>query len=196
MSVMMRMRWDGVTPEQYDQARETIGWERDLAKGGVLHVAWFMGDGLNVCDVWDSAEDFHAFVEQRLTPGVTELGIAGTPDVGIFPLYNCQLEKSAPDGAVVEAGDFPVEVYQAMEAKVRWREVPPVGGVSHIAAIDGPPVHTVTVWESQDAHEAFGEQRVGPAAAELGMPAPEEDPADLAPLHALFDAAGTLAVQG
>jgi hypothetical protein len=197
MAVMMQMRWDGVTPEQYEQARETVGWERDVAKGGILHIAWFTGDGIRVCDVWDTADDFTAFVEQRLMPGVAQVGIAGTPDVEIRPLYNHQLERSAPAGAVVEQEDIPVEAYRALETKVRWREEPPVGGICHIAAIDGPSVHTVSVWDSAASCRAFGEQRVGPAAAELGFPDPDAEgqAADLLPLHRLFDATGTVAVR-
>ena len=193
MAVRMRMRWDGVTSEQYDQVRELVGWERDRPRGGVLHEAWFDGDQLNVCDIWESAEDFENFVQQRLMPGVAQVGVAGQPHVEILPVYHWQLEKPAIAGAVVEEdAALPLGVYQALEAKVGWREVPPIGGISHVAAVDGDVVHTVTVWESRADHDAFAERRIGPAAAELGFPAPEDEPV-FVPLHALFDAAGVLA---
>jgi len=38
MAVMMVMRWPGVTSDQYDRAREMVGWERDPALGGMFHV--------------------------------------------------------------------------------------------------------------------------------------------------------------
>ena len=28
MPIVMNMRWDGVTPEQYEVAREQVGWEQ------------------------------------------------------------------------------------------------------------------------------------------------------------------------
>ena len=35
-------------------------------------------------DVWESAEDFQAFVDERLMPGVRELGLAGEPEVRMY----------------------------------------------------------------------------------------------------------------
>lgn len=190
MAIVMRLRWDGVSPEQYDQVREAAGWERDRPTGGILHEAWFAGDQLNVCDVWESADTFNAFVENRLMPAVAQVGVGGQPQVEIMPAYNWQLATAPGAGAVVEADELPAEPYQALEAKVGWRELPPVGGISHVAAIDGDVAKMVTVWESPAAMEAFSRDRIGPAAAALGfpaLPAPE-----LYPLHALFDAAGQL----
>jgi hypothetical protein len=70
MSIVMNMRWQGVTAEQYDQARELVNWEGDVPDGAKFHVASFDGTGLRVTDVWASADHFNRFVEQRLMPGV------------------------------------------------------------------------------------------------------------------------------
>ena len=80
MAVVMLMKWPSVTPEQYDAAREAVNWEGDPPDGGIFHVAWFDG-GLNVLDVWESADDFSRFGEQRLMPGIARLGIEGEPEV-------------------------------------------------------------------------------------------------------------------
>jgi hypothetical protein len=42
--------------------------------------------GVRVTDVWESAEQFDAFVRDRLMPGIKELGIPGEPRVEIHPL--------------------------------------------------------------------------------------------------------------
>ena len=77
----------GVTPEHYEAAREEVGWERDAPVGGLFHVAWFQDDGIHVLDVWENAEDFQAFVDERLMPGMQKLGIKGQPVVDIKPAY-------------------------------------------------------------------------------------------------------------
>ena len=87
MPVMMVMEWAGVTPEQYDAARELVGWEREPAAGGRHHVAAFVGDTLRVVDVWDSPEDFDRFAQSRLMPGIQQLGIQGQPKVEILPVH-------------------------------------------------------------------------------------------------------------
>ena len=86
--VVMSMRWAGVTPGQYEEAREVINWEGDVPDGAVLHVAGFDNDGIRVNDVWESAEHFNQFVESRLMPGVQEIGIQGQPDVEFYPVQN------------------------------------------------------------------------------------------------------------
>ncbi len=40
-----------------------------------------------VTDVWDSAEDFQRFVDERLMPGTNQAGIAGEPQVTILPAH-------------------------------------------------------------------------------------------------------------
>jgi hypothetical protein len=81
MPTVMSMKWSGVTPEQYEEARGVINWEGDVADGARFHVAWFDDSGLRVTDLWDSAEAFQSFVESRLMPGVQQVGIEGEPEV-------------------------------------------------------------------------------------------------------------------
>jgi hypothetical protein len=45
------MRWDGVTPDQYEEVRKIVDWEGQPAVGGVLHEAWFVDDQLNVVEI-------------------------------------------------------------------------------------------------------------------------------------------------
>lgn len=38
-------------------------------------------------DVWESADDFQRFVQERIMPAVQQLGIAGRPDIQIYPTH-------------------------------------------------------------------------------------------------------------
>ena len=95
---VMQMRWAGVTPEQYEEARSTIAWETDVPDGAVLHIAGFDGGELRVCDVWESVEQFQRFVEERLMPGVQQIGIEGQPEVSFYPVqsvFNARVPATA-----------------------------------------------------------------------------------------------------
>lgn len=81
MPTVMHMRWSGVTPDQYEEARKVINWEGDVPDGARFHVAWFDDDGLRATDLWESPDKFQAFVESRLNPGVEQIGIEGQPEV-------------------------------------------------------------------------------------------------------------------
>jgi hypothetical protein len=79
MSTVIMQTWDGITPDQYDQLREHIRWDRDIPAGMIYHVASFDDDILRMTDVWDSEEQFVAFVQTRIIPGLQQLGIEGLP---------------------------------------------------------------------------------------------------------------------
>ena len=87
MATAMVMRFEGITPEIYEEAREKIGWERDPADGGLLHVAWFEDGALHVVDVWESAEHFERFTQDRLGPGLAELGVTHQPEVSFHEIH-------------------------------------------------------------------------------------------------------------
>ena len=81
----MIMKWKGVTPSQYEQARKVVNWEGNVPKGALFHVAAFDKEGIRVTDVWENADDFNVFVKNRLMPGVQQVGMKGEPQVEIFP---------------------------------------------------------------------------------------------------------------
>ena len=83
----MHLKWDGVTPEQYEQVRSIVNWEGNKPKGGNFHVAFFDNNGLRVVDVWDNAEDFNNFANNRLMPGVAQAGVTSQPDVEVYPVH-------------------------------------------------------------------------------------------------------------
>jgi hypothetical protein len=87
MAVMMQMIWNGIGAEEYEAVRKHVNWEGDVPPGGMFHVVAVTGDGVRVTDVWESAEAFDAFVQDRLMPGVKELGIPGEPQVEILPTH-------------------------------------------------------------------------------------------------------------
>ena len=87
MSTMMIMKWDGVSPDQYEQVRKQVNWEGDKPKGAIFHVASFGDNALRVTDIWESADDFNSFVQSRLMPGVAQAGIQGQPQVETFPVH-------------------------------------------------------------------------------------------------------------
>jgi hypothetical protein len=95
MAVMIILSWEGVTPEQYDAVRKEVRWLEEAPVGGRLHTAAF-GDGVLYCtDVWDSAEDFQRFVDERLMPEVQRQGLPGQPEIEIVPLH--ELYCPVPD---------------------------------------------------------------------------------------------------
>jgi hypothetical protein len=95
MAVAMFMHWPGMTSDQYDAVMTRLGLDANPAAGGVLHVAAVTGDGVEVCEVWQTEQAFNGFLEQRMLPVVGELGIRGEPEIEVVPLHN--LYAADPD---------------------------------------------------------------------------------------------------
>jgi hypothetical protein len=87
MAIVMTMAWAGIKPEDYDKLLNVVDWEGRPADGGIFHVAWFDEKGLRVVDVWESDEDWNNFLEQRLGPGLAQVGLQGEPSVEISEVH-------------------------------------------------------------------------------------------------------------
>ncbi len=59
--------------------------------------------------------------------------------------------------------------YDQLKEAVDWVNAPPDGGISHVVWWEGDDCHGIDVWESEDAWARFGQERMGPAAARLGI---------------------------
>jgi hypothetical protein len=88
MAVAMFMHWPGITPDQYDAFAARLDLDANPAAGEILHLAALTDEGLEVCDVWQTEQAFHGFLEHRMMPLVQELQIAGAPEIRIVPLHN------------------------------------------------------------------------------------------------------------
>jgi hypothetical protein len=95
MAVAMLMHWDGVVPHQYDALMERLELDSNPAAGGVLHLATFTDEGLQLYEVWRTEDAFHGFLEHRLLPLASDLGFGPGPQYELVPLYNMYVADPA-----------------------------------------------------------------------------------------------------
>ena len=76
------------------------------------------------------------------------------------------------------------EQYDAVRAGTGWLERMPDGGLAHLTWWEGEDCHNLDGWESEAAFDAFGEQRLGPAMAALGLDVVPE--VTFHPAHEIF----------
>jgi hypothetical protein len=61
------------------------------------------------------------------------------------------------------------EQYDKVRSAVGWLDKPPDGGLSHVTWWEGNDCHNVDAWDSERAFQSFGETRLGPGMAEVGV---------------------------
>jgi hypothetical protein len=60
-----------------------------------------------------------------------------------------------------------LEMVDAVDKEADAKTNPPVGLIVHVAYVDDGRVRMVDVWESKDALDRFGQDRMGPAVAKV-----------------------------
>ena len=61
------------------------------------------------------------------------------------------------------------EEYDQVREAVGWLRELPAGGISHLTWWEGADCHSVDSWESEEAFNRFGEERLGPGMAKVGV---------------------------
>jgi hypothetical protein len=83
MAVLVIQDFEATTDE-YDQVNAKLG--DDTPEGGILHSAVDLGGGkMRAVDVWESAEHYQRFVQDKLIPAIAEVNPdapqAGEPEI-------------------------------------------------------------------------------------------------------------------
>jgi len=63
------------------------------------------------------------------------------------------------------------EQYDAVRKECGWLDDHPTGGLAHLTWFENGANHNIDAWEDEAAFAAFGEQRLGPALAKVGVDA-------------------------
>jgi ketosteroid isomerase-like protein len=74
--------------------------------------------------------------------------------------------------------------YDAVRERAGWIEQPPAGGLSHTTWWEGEDCHNLDGWESEAAFMAFGENRLAPAMAAVGLTTEPET--TIHPAHEIY----------
>jgi hypothetical protein len=105
MAIVIALRWDGKTATDYDAVMRELDFESDPARGAIVHLCCATDEGLRICDVWESEEQWNRFLGERLQPAIARTGLEGMPEVETAELYN--LYAPDPD-AVAKMGGSPL----------------------------------------------------------------------------------------
>lgn len=88
MATVLLLRWEGVTPAEYDAVCASARVNEDVADGGIFHICRFEDGIMHIVDVWESEADFQRFFAERLAPALAEVGVTTQPEVQVAPVHS------------------------------------------------------------------------------------------------------------
>jgi hypothetical protein len=88
MAVGIRIKFAGVTQEQFDEMNKHVDPAGDPPKGLLFHASGPIDGGWGVIDFWESRADFDAFTP-RIQQSVAAAGVEmqSAPDIKEFPVH-------------------------------------------------------------------------------------------------------------
>ena len=88
MRVIMKMKWNAVTPKLYEDVKKSVQWDTNPPKGLLLHLVGFSNGAMHITDIWESEEEFEDFTHNRLMAGVSKTNFNGIlPEIEVFPVH-------------------------------------------------------------------------------------------------------------
>ncbi|HEY3237330.1 MAG TPA: hypothetical protein VGJ84_21600 [Polyangiaceae bacterium] len=92
MAIGFIMQFDNLSTAKYDEIAKQLGYKLhsngNYPLGILSHVSGKSQTGFFVVDVWDSAEEFGAFLEGKLKPAFAKVGGIPEPKVTTFEIHN------------------------------------------------------------------------------------------------------------
>lgn len=88
MAIGIRIKFRGLTQEEFDTAHDHINPERTPPRGLLFHASGPIDGGWGIIDFWESQEDFDAF-QTQIQAGMAAAGIQlqEPPDIKPFPVH-------------------------------------------------------------------------------------------------------------
>ena len=97
MAVCLVMQFAGMNSSKYEAVMDKLalrGANPNWPKGILSHVAGASNEGFCVVDVWESQQDFDAFMKSRLKPAFDAVGGLPQPRVTTFEIHNSYRTKA------------------------------------------------------------------------------------------------------
>jgi len=168
MPVLMKLEVPGGTTAQYDRTNEIALDDGAAPDGLISNACGVTDDGLLIVDVWESAEAFGRFVEERLGAALAE---AGMPEAEpqLMPVHNLLVGTGSDPQVIVviDGSGMTTDVYDGVADQMEAHTSGTHPASVHVAAVkDDGTVLVCDLWDSPESFGAFAQEQIAPAAGD------------------------------
>jgi hypothetical protein len=171
MAVAFILDFPGGRAEDYDAVVDKMQLNGRLPAGALFHAAGATDDGWRVCDVWESADAYRQFADNKIGPISAQQGMA-PPQVRSFDVEEIRRGESGPVEFVqiVHLPGLDAESFRAMDkAVVGADRAVPAACVFHVNGMLDGEWCVLDYWSSKEARDTFMDRDVRPAMEGAGM---------------------------
>jgi hypothetical protein len=166
------LEFDGATAADYDAVMEKMDLGGDMPPGGLFHGAGAIESGWRVVDVWESAEIFGRFAQEKIGPLTAEVGMR-PPEIRTLEVAT--IRDGAPGAVtflqVVAIPGLDAAGFDALDHRVRPDDLMPEGLVFHVNGPADGGWYVMDAWTSKALRDEFLETRIKPAVIAAGLTA-------------------------
>ena len=161
----------------YDAVIDEMGVRDNPAKGCIYSWCAPVEDGLHVCEVWETQEDFERFAQEKIGPLTAKQGLQA-PKLSVTPVHEMVVGRDTDHkgvGVFVEAeGDAEELLSKVDRASERMNVAanPPEGLIFHWMTTTPTGICSFDHWRSREDFERFVDEKLAPTLVESGLPQP------------------------
>lgn len=184
ISAVMMFNSTGDVRKIYDAVIDEMGVRDNPPPGSVYHWCAPVRGGMQVCDVWETLEQFERFAKEQIGPVTAKHGLA-PPLVDVRNIHELIVGRATSHkgcGLLVDFdGDTTQLLKQIDQANQRMDAVanPPQGLVFHCTTPTSTGIQVIDHWQAREDFERFLDTRLAQAMAAIGLPQPHVNEFDI-----------------
>lgn len=177
ISAVMLFNSTGDVRKIYDGVIDEMGVRDNPPPGSVYHWCAPVRGGMQVCDVWETHEQFERFAKEQIGPVTAKHGL-GPPQVDVREIHELIVGRAASHkgcGLLVDfEGDTKQLLKQIDQVNQRMNAVadPPQGLVFHCTVPAPGGIQVIDHWQAREDFDRFVDTRLAPAMGAAGLPQP------------------------
>ena len=177
ISAVMLFTSTGDVRKIYDAVIDEMGVRDNPPPGSIYHWAAPVRSGMQVCDVWETREQYERFAKERIGPITAKHGL-GPPQVEIADVHVYILGRTTSHKGAGLLVDFTGKTEDLLEKIDRADEHmnvktdPPQGLVFHCTTPSPDGVRVIDHWRALEDFERFVDVRLSAAMEASGLPQP------------------------
>lgn len=177
ITAVMFFKSDGDVKKIYDAVIDEMGVRDNPPAGSLYHWCAPVKGGMQVCDMWETREQFERFAQEKIGPITAKHGLQA-PQMEVTPVHEFikgRVTDHKGTGLFIEFDGDTKQLLGYVDDINEGANIagdPPAGLVIHWSMPTASGIRVIDHWRSRQDFDQFVQTRLGPALKALNMSQP------------------------